>query len=450
MDTFTPPPVYPEFSPEKSSNLKLVIFLGFVLVLIVIGISVWFLLFRNKTTENKNLIQEISTTTPISTLEMTDWKTYENKSWGYELKYPPDWREEYNAILSPDKKAKFVVMTGTCDFYNYSGEFEYQPYGTTTGSFVKSTCRSGMSIGLLVYGDNKELEKYQKTLGSILSTFKLAVDISTWKTYQNKKFLFEFKYPPEFKINVDENYSYVYIDFQKPDMPTNFVVSAKNTGLTADSIKEIADKNREQWQQIQFQNQNAFLITNSCDKKITFIKKGILYEITEPTSCSVPLDTKISKIYETFRIIDLDAELSSEITNGKIYHNEQYGFEFKYPNNWNLREGPINFDINSSMIIVRYFPKSKAPIIRCDQSSLSECTETKLADNLRTYVYLETGESFLNNTRLLSSGRKFFQDYAYVTDKNGNLISIDLFSNMQKGEAKETITAILSTLRFIK
>ncbi|MDP2933789.1 MAG: hypothetical protein Q8N81_06720 [bacterium] len=90
MDTFTPPPNYPDFFQTKRQGLRRPVFLGVVLVFLVIGISVWFILSKNKIAENKNLTQEIATTTPVSALEIANWKTYQNKKYGFEIKYPTD------------------------------------------------------------------------------------------------------------------------------------------------------------------------------------------------------------------------------------------------------------------------------------------------------------------------------------------------------------------------
>lgn len=464
MGTFTPPPAYPEFSREKSSIPKWLIFLGFVVVFIIVSISIWFFLFKNKITENKNLTSEISTTTSL--LEIADWKTYINDGFGYKLQYPPDWIIENGIIVSPDKKSRFNTIMTTCSSYESFGEFEYQPFSTTTGRFVKDVCRIGMTVSLSVLGTtNEELGKYQKTLEKILSTMKLAVDISAWKTYQNKDFLFEFKYPEGFRLNKDEYPSFINIYLEmlevapnKSDIsqtedrwsPTNFFISAKKTSETTDSIKNNIEN--KGWQPFKFQNRDALLIgaDDYCNKKIVFVEKGVKYEITQPTNCDIPLDNRITKIYETFRVIDLDTESLSDVTSGETYINKQYGFEFQYPTEWKLREGPITFNIVPSMIVVRYTPENRAPKIKCAQDdSLFICTEIKLAGdkNLKAYIYLQKSETFFDGGRLLPKNG-YFQDYANIIDGNGNIISIDFFSKMQQEEVSRSIKAVLSTFKF--
>lgn len=452
MENLTPS-MYPEFSPEKPPNSKWKIFLAISLVCIIIGIAVWSLLFKNKTTEKKVLFQEISTTTPeltstttlVSLLEMADWKTYKNADFAYELKYPSDWKENgLNMIVNPDNNARLDIVTKTCDSYNSTGEFKESFQSTSTSMFYKGICRVGLSVRLAVYGNKETLAAHQAILEQILSTMKLMVDDSLWQTYQNNDFLFKFKYPKEFELKINEDYSYINIYISE----TNFFISATKINQTIESLK----KTEKDWQPIQFQGHEALLkvIGDFCDKEIVFVDKGIKYEIMEPNSCSVPLDRRIQKIYETFKVVDPEADLNSAVQGGLIYKNEKYGFEFKYPTEWSLREGPITYDINPDMIVVRYISKNNVSKPKCEaDDGLFLCSSTKItnAGNTNAYIYLDKGQEFLTK-RLLEGSREYFQDYVDIVDKNGNKITIEFFSVTEKEESLKMIQTVLSTLKF--
>jgi len=475
-NNFTPIPVYPDPSPEKS-NLKWPIFIATIFALILVGISIWFLVFKDKKIEGENLTQEISTT--ISPLETKDWKTYKNDNLGYEIKYPLDWTEEYSIITSSDKKAKFNVIRKVCSSYNSVGEFKYESYSTSTSGFIRNDCRYGMSIMLAIYGNDKELsedgEKYEATLEQILSTMKLTVNTSDWKKYKNDQFLLEFKYPDGFRLDMmNDNYDLVdiHLEMFKPfpnehDItqtadrwsPTNFFIMAQKTGYTTESLKKL-EKN---WEPIQFQGQDALLMVagDFCDKKIVFINKGIRYEITDPSSCSVPLDNRIPGIFETFRVFDPDAELIFEIQNGKTYQNKQGGFEFKYPSYFTLREGPvIDKDLTPNMILVRFTPKNLASNLKdeCKNQfgpNALECEIVNLSSlGISAYIYYDIDNyithDVIKGKRILGSQRSYFDDYVSMKDKNGNKIIIDFLSTVSdQEEIGKIIKAVLSTLEFM-
>lgn len=85
MDTSTPLPVVPELVPENSPKPKWPAFLGIVLILAVIGVSIWFI-FKDKFSENENLTQGIS----ANDSQFANWKIYKNDEYGFEINYPSD------------------------------------------------------------------------------------------------------------------------------------------------------------------------------------------------------------------------------------------------------------------------------------------------------------------------------------------------------------------------
>ncbi|MFA6269674.1 MAG: hypothetical protein WC657_00475 [Candidatus Paceibacterota bacterium] len=441
METFTPPPIYSEPNTEKKPKwIRYAV--GILLIFVIFLIALYWFKYVN-VFQQKIDAQESTYQLPI-TGQFTDWKTFQDKNFAYTIKYPTDWSINHGLITSPDNKASLNVATKSCDSYNSIGEFKESVENATTSMFYKDICSVGLSVRLSVYGDKGTLTEYQPTLEQILSTMKLNVDDSLWQTYENKNFLFKFKYPKDLKLKINENYSQVNIYVGD----TNFYISASKTNQTLDSIKQT----EENWQPLKFKNQDALILTlggSYCDKELVFVDKGIKYQIMEPTSCSVPLDRRMSKIFETFQPIDLETETQVEVFNGKIYNDEQYGFEFKYPYEWTLKKGPITYDINPDMIVVRYALKNNASKQKCESDDgLFLCTNIKLA-NLNAYIFLDKGQEF-GPRRILEQSRNYFQDYVDIVDKNGNKITIEFFSTAEKDESTRLIKSVLSTFKFTK
>lgn len=472
------PSILPEAPPTSGRFLSLKFPKWPALALVVVSVTIGVYLFTKLKINTVAPTDQKTAKNEAPQNQLAGWKTYANKlaDLGYELRYPPDWATEYNAIISPDKKARIIFISLSCELYDYSGKFNYASHGTASAEFRKRACRKGISIELLVKvpGQSpepsepskeslKEFERYQATLERILDTIRLTEDSTTWKTYQNKKFLFEFKYPPMFKVSERDHYSLIYVDLEKFEagsdndlpqtngqwVPTNFYIFAQNTEQTTDKLKDYI-QNKE-WQPIQFLGQDALLIGgDSCDKEIAFVNNGVLYKITEPISCSVSFDGKIAKIYETFKVINWD--LRSETASWTIYRNEQNGFEFKYPPGWSWQEGPITPDTihGPNRILVRYTPKKLMPKTKefcLLYPKKADCEVIKLesADGINAYLYW--GQQKIEPP----NQSPYFDNYVSIRDGDDNGILIDFFSPpSSKEEASGMIKAVLSTFRFIK
>ena len=122
----------------------------------------------------------------------SDWKTYRNEEFGFEVKYPSNFilRERIN-----EDHTSFIVgfiksihaHANTVGIYKYNSEEEVEKFKNLP--YVKLYKRDGYYLA--VWGTSNELSD------QILSTFKFIEEdeIVDWKTYRNEEYGFELKYP---------------------------------------------------------------------------------------------------------------------------------------------------------------------------------------------------------------------------------------------------------------
>lgn len=183
-----------------------------------------------------------ATSTP-SQANIEGWKTYKNDKFGFEFKYPKEWTvEEYDPVKAKDvaadsddilwvnfrteknilfsieirlKSDPFLIKNSTGQanavigssseqvpvyFRETSPNQKYECYGVNN---LRGTCSDQFSVMInnsgswFIIDGLLENGKIPSTYTNILSTFKFTgqPDTSTWKTYKNEEYGFEFKYP---------------------------------------------------------------------------------------------------------------------------------------------------------------------------------------------------------------------------------------------------------------
>ncbi len=166
--------------------------------------------------------------------ETSDWKTYRNEEYGFEFKYPSNWVKLDNYQTDPDL-ITIVSSNESADnvskcyegcgpdlwFYHYKnidlekyindpgnllfnpkkikidGQTAYEVDEAGFSSYYAVLVQKGNDV-YKILGYNNQLSLSSNTIESqILSTFKFIdkTDTSTWKTYRNEVYGYEFKYP---------------------------------------------------------------------------------------------------------------------------------------------------------------------------------------------------------------------------------------------------------------
>lgn len=237
----------PEIQPQKLNLLpqdnkkRMMVVIGMIaIVVIVIG---GYFIF------SKRLVKpsETQTQQSLQMIDISDWKTYTNNQYGFELKYPSNWVIENTVDVEPnirEEKGFFDGLGGNVrltiyknpnnlsakDWYQqtlvgyefsseagspkYDGKLDKiesvqngirvitpRPNYINNRVFIK-TGNSIIRIGTNYSESDSSKESRILLFDKILSTFKFVnsgskIDTSNWKTYVNSQYGFEIEYPKD-------------------------------------------------------------------------------------------------------------------------------------------------------------------------------------------------------------------------------------------------------------
>jgi hypothetical protein len=258
----TPPPkstfynnIHSFFKYKKIKIVGILLILTLIVTCIyfgskLLGLDVRNLMFKDSEIADINIPREDAN---------INWKTYTDDEYGFEFKYPDSWykgkddtpvdvytltfgplniRNHIGEVISPTPGRALTISIKNISEKSIdlkSAIKKYYPCGHLDINkgvqksyknldvlvFYQSACGiAPTDLAYIVHNNDIYEINAGKYIDQILPTFKFIDSTSNWKLYRNNDYGFEFKYPHEWQIEVDEKNRFT-IKPQTPPCPTN-------------------------------------------------------------------------------------------------------------------------------------------------------------------------------------------------------------------------------------
>ncbi len=455
------PATIPEISNSKKPSLLLVYLL---FILIFLGLASWVGVYLNKD----------RTESVAVTNEMDTWKTYRNEDYGFEFKYPDNFNN-FNVLDTSVGGSKILHFCFSTNSSNYpsgrcgsDGKAELflilsmpknewdsnQEGGTGILNYLGE--RDGVVFGYDRSQDApKDLKLVYSKVGSFLSTFKFINenDISTWKTYRNDEYGFEFKYPEEAVIPGTPVMSGNTIILEIGMSNGIFILPKGESDYGYDEQPIISDveigglKAKKQ-----FWESDQRLEYKIIDPAKNWIPCG--KDLKNCNRISIQWETKeqlefLNQILSTFKFFD-----KTDISTWKTYENKELGFEFKYPNDWVKLD---NYQSDPDLITVVSSQEAVDRASRCYEGCGPDLWFYRLENtNVDEYIN-DQGNLIYNPKKITINGNVAyeadeagFSSYFIIMIQRGNDMYKIFGYNNELSLSSDTVESkILRTFKFI-
>lgn len=384
---------------------------------------------------------------------------------------------------------KYIVGDGLFPFYDIcaafvkNGRLHLFCYEGGAMEDDYSSAKNGTDkLGRDTY-DNAKLEivkdKYRKIFDQMVSTIKLVGSstnkIADWQTYRNEDLGFELKYPVELEIITGKNSVRFHKNCSSLRNDGDLVASMR-CDLESDISFEIYNKNLDQFIE-EYKNdckdgscltsivkQSDYVLDNIQGEKLEGnnaegVGGGYFIFVTKNNTNYLIsyLDDDLNdfqlKMLSTFKFI---STATNETADWQTYRNEEYGFEFKYPENWFIYEQKNQKRLYIQTVQGEVTKETKPTNFRRvwiehNYKDTEEKNESlmKLADAKKSVIL--SNEILMNYYEWLDVDTNELTGEAYWKNNKGDRYMADCASEVGVNNSEQEVAvlkSILSTFKF--
>jgi hypothetical protein len=330
---------------------------------------------------------------------------------------------------------------------------------------------------VVVHYQGKSLSYATTTTPSMAasSTIQSQADTSRWKTYASQQYGFSFKYPADWGNPIEGKGEISFLPSNpNADIPDNKLDINILTNNQETIDKLVSDENLQQGISVGeiktttldgvgslsflehreggFANYGLFTLHGNYAYKIYY--GNWFWGESAPETV---IQTQI--VLSTFKFIaPVTPPTAQTDTSGwKTYTNSQYGFSFRYPNNWNKYEQNCSFV--QGCVPVSLGDNQQVQIIgvgildNIDPDNFSSISNFEIwhNKNFASNGLISSNFSQVNQLKFIQTkeadGINSEGDYVYLSSNN---IVIVIFSDNNNTESENILNSILSTFKFTK